>query len=102
MVFDVRELSPFARWFAALDNVAAARVHGYVTRLSFGNFSNSKTLKDGVYEIRIDFGPGYRVYYGREGRKLILLIAGGDKGSQARDILFAKKLWAAYLKVKGE
>lgn len=57
-------------------------------------------MGDGVFELRIDYGPGYRVYFGREGKTLVILLCGGDKGSQRRDIAMAKKLWSDYRREK--
>jgi putative addiction module killer protein len=82
--FEIREYteaghSPFAEWFDELDAVTAARVDRYIRWLEAGNFGTAKSLRDGVFELRLDFGPGYRVYYGREGRTVIILLGGGSK-----------------------
>ncbi len=74
---------PFAEWFDELDAVTAARVDRYVRRLEAGNFGAAKALRDGVFELRLDFGPGYRVYYGREGKTIIILLGGGSKRQNA-------------------
>ena len=81
--------SPFAEWFDRLDAVTAARVNKYIHRLEAGNFGAAKPLREGVFELRLDFGPGYRVYYGREGRTLIILLGGGSKRRQEADIAAA-------------
>ena len=99
--FEIREYteagrSPFAEWFNGLDAVTAARVDRYVRRLEAGNFSAAKSLRDGVFELRLDFGPGYRVYYGRDGRTLIILLGGGSKRRQDADIAAAKERWNRY------
>ncbi len=70
--FEIREYiegswSPFAEWFDSLDAVTAARIDKYIRRLEAGNFSVAKSLNEGIFELRLDFGPGYRVYYGRDG-----------------------------------
>ena len=88
--------SPFAEWFQTLDAVAAAKVTTAIRRLELGNFSNVKGVGGGVFEYRIDFGPGYRVYFGRDGRSVIVLISGGDKRKQDRDIRRAMELWQEY------
>lgn len=85
--------SPFAEWFDGLDAVTAARVDRYVRRLEAGNFGAAKSLRDGVFELRLDFGPGYRVYYGREGRTIIILLGGGSKRRQDADIATAVERW---------
>ena len=73
------ERSPFADWFNGLDSVTAARVDRYLRRLEAGNFGAAKVLREGVSELRLDFGPGYRVYYGRDGRTIIVLLGGGGQ-----------------------
>jgi len=87
---------PFEEWFAALDAAAAAKVSVALARLEQGNFSNAKSVGEGVAEHRIDWGPGYRVYFGREGDALLILLAGGVKRRQRRDIEVAKANWADY------
>jgi putative addiction module killer protein len=99
--FEVREYtegdrSPFGEWFDGLDPVTAARVDRYIRRMEAGNFGNAKPLHDGVCELRMDFGPGYRVYFGREGRTLVILLGGGDKRRQAADIAAAVERWKRY------
>ncbi len=103
--FEIREYtetgrSPFAEWFNGLDAVTAARVDKYIRRLETGNFGAAKSLRDGVYELRIDFGPGYRVYYGREGRTIIILLGGGSKRRQNADIAAALARWKKYRKTE--
>ncbi|HET8996685.1 MAG TPA: type II toxin-antitoxin system RelE/ParE family toxin [Acetobacteraceae bacterium] len=88
--------SPFERWFLGLDQAAAARVVTALERLSRGNLSNTKAVGAGVLEHRIDWGPGYRVYFGRDGEKLVVLLMGGTKQRQPRDIDTAKLFWADY------
>ncbi|MDB6059521.1 MAG: putative addiction module killer protein [Verrucomicrobiales bacterium] len=99
--FEIREYSegsrsPFREWFDALDAVTAARVDRYVRRLEAGNFGAAKFLMDGVFEVKMDFGPGYRVYYAREGRRIILLLGGGSKRRQNADIAAAVGRWKKY------
>src|SRR2546426_922139 len=99
--FEIREYteaarSPFAEWLGGLDAVTAARVDRYIRRLEAGNFSAAKARRDGVFELRLDFGPGYRVYYGRAGRALIILLGGGSKRRQDADIAAAVERWKRY------
>ena len=84
--------SPFEKWFNAVDATTAARITIALYRLEHGNFSNVKSVGKGVLEYRIDFGPGYRIYFGREGNELIILLGGGDKTTQATDIKKALRL----------
>ena len=93
---DSRGHSPFERWFQRINAPAAAKVTTALVRLEGGNTSKTKSLGGGVYELKIDFGPGYRVYYGYDGPKVVILLAGGIKKSQDKDIDTAKKRWADY------
>jgi putative addiction module killer protein len=88
--------SPFARWFDQLNAEAAAKVAVALTRMQQGNLSNVKAVASGVHEYRIEFGPGYRVYFGRDGPLLIILLGGGTKKRQQSDIRRALELWTAY------
>lgn len=88
--------SPFEDWFSALDSMAAAKVAVALARLEQGNLSNVKGVGEGVLEYRINWGPGYRVYFGRGGDVLVVLLTGGTKQRQQRDIERAKLLWADY------
>ena len=88
--------SLFERWFSALDATAAAKITTALYRLELGNFSNVKSVGRGVMEYRIDFGPGYRIYFGREGDKLIILLGGGSKRAQSKDIKKAQAAWRQY------
>ena len=88
--------SPFENWFSNLDAAAAAKVSVALVRLEQGNLSNAKGVRQGVLEYRIDWGPGYRVYFGRDGETLVILLTGGTKQRQQRDIEKAKELWADY------
>src|SRR5882724_6583242 len=87
---------PFAGWFADLEAVARAKVTRAVARLEQGNVSNVKSVGEGVLELRIDFGPGYRVYFGRDGEALVILLTGGTKKRQQRDIDAAHACWQDY------
>jgi len=88
--------SPFAKWFARLDAVAAAKVATALYRLEQGNLSSVKPVGQGVAEYRIDFGPGYRVYLGQEGTVLVILLGGGTKKGQNADIRLAQQHWRDY------
>ena len=92
--------SAFAKWFAALDPTAAAKVTTALTRMEQGNFSNVRGVGAGVLEYRINFGPGYRIYFGRDGDTLVILLGGGTKTRQPRDIEAAKGLWQRYRRRK--
>ena len=94
------ERSYFAEWFSGLDAAPAARIDRYVRRMEFGNFGDSKPVGEGVRELRIDFGPGYRVYYGIDEGRIILLLGGGTKRGQSRDIRKAIDRWTTYEKRK--
>lgn len=88
--------SPFAKWFATLAAPAAAKVTTAIRRLEFGNVSNVKGVGAGVFEVRIDFGPGYRVYFGKDGELIVILLAGGTKKRQDRDVANAHERWVDY------
>jgi putative addiction module killer protein len=88
--------SPYSDWFDALDPGAAAKVTVAIARLEQGNFSNAKGVGSGVLEYRIDFGPGYRVYFGRDGETIIILLGGGTKRRQSDDIATAHRRWNDY------
>lgn len=90
--------SPFRRWFDSLDAQAAARVAIAQMRLSLGNFSTVKGVGGGVFEVRLDFGPGYRIYFGKDGDRLVILLGGGTKKRQQDDIEIAHERWRDYKK----
>ena len=97
---DSRGLSPHRRWFDRLDPQAAAKVSTALVRLSLGNFSQVKGVGAGVFEHKIDFGPGYRIYFGKDGENLIILLGGGTKQRQQRDIEAAVECWEDYQRRK--
>ncbi len=101
---DAAGRSPFGEWFDRLNAAAAARVAGALARLEQGNWSNVKGVGSGVLEYKIHFGPGYRIYFGRDGDRLVILLGGGTKQRQSRDIEDAKRRWQNYLtrKKRGE
>ena len=92
--------SPFGAWFATLDAVAAAKITTALTRLGLGNTANVKGVGSGVFEIKIDFGPGYRVYFGKDGSEIVILLGGGTKKKQQRDIETAQQHWQNYKRAK--
>ena len=102
MVIEVREYideegrSPFGRWFDGLNASAAAKVRTALARMELGNLSNVKSVGGGLLEYRIQSGPGFRVYFGREGERIIILLGGGTKRRQQHDIRRAKLLWEDY------
>lgn len=84
---DVRQTEEFASWFESMDDrEARARVTVRIRRLSLGNPGDVKAVGSGVSEMRIDYGPGYRIYFVRRGQSFVILLCGGDKRSQRRDI----------------
>ena len=97
---DAQGRSPFGRWFARLNAPAAAKVATALYRLEQGNTSAAKAIGAGVHELRIDFGPGYRVYFGRDGAALVILLGGGTKKRQGDDIAAAHEAWQEYRRRK--
>jgi putative addiction module killer protein len=92
-VIEIRKTESFERWFVGLrDRRAAARITSRIDRLQLGLFGDVKPVGEGVSEIRIDYGPGYRIYFVRRGREIVILLAGGDKRTQSRDIEKALEL----------
>lgn len=88
---------PFDAWFETLrDGLAKAKILARLTRLAAGNPGDSKAVGGGVLELRIDHGPGYRIYHAHAGQSLILLLCGGDKTTQSQDIATAKRYWADF------
>jgi len=95
---DERGRIPFRDWLVGLDIATRARVQARILRFETGNLGDRKDVGGGVWEARLDFGPGYRIYFGRIGREVVLLLLGGDKKSQTKDIKRAKGFWSEYLK----
>jgi putative addiction module killer protein len=90
---EIRKTEAYARWIDGLRDVhARARILARVERLATGNPGDVKPVGEGLSELRINYGPGYRVYYTQRGRELVILLAGGDKSTQARDIKTALRL----------
>jgi putative addiction module killer protein len=86
----------FGEWFSRLNAEAARRITTALYRLALENFSNVKGVGGGVFECRIDFGPGYRVYFGKDGERIVILLSGGTKRRQQDDIALAKDRWRNY------
>ena len=84
---------PFKEWVDELDSVTKAKIRIRLDRVRLGNLGNTRPVGQGVYELKIDYGPGYRVYYALNGKTVILLLLGGDKSTQKKDILQAKTYW---------
>ena len=88
---------PFNEWLTSLRDIKArAKIRVRLDRVSLGNLGDSHGLGEGVQELRIDYGSGYRVYLGQEGETIVLLLCGGDKSTQTKDIKKAKRYWNEY------
>lgn len=91
--FTVTETHDFAAWFTGLrDRKARAKIVGRIRRAAGGNFGDHRSVKGGIFEMRVDYGPGYRVYYFKRGEALVILLCGGDKRTQDADVANAKRL----------
>jgi putative addiction module killer protein len=99
---DIQGRNAYRRWLAQLDVTVRARVIASVLRLEVDNFSAAKGVGSGVFELRMDFGPGFRAYFGKDGEQLVILLPGGTKKRQQADIEMAQALWAEYKKRKRE
>lgn len=105
-MLDVREYrdqaghNPFREWFDGLSSEAARKVTTALYRLGLGNLSNIKSVGAGVHECRINFGPGYRVYFGKDGELIVILLGGGTKKRQQNDIRVAVERWQEYRRTK--
>ena len=89
--------SPFREWLASLDIAVKARIQARILRFELGNLGDLKSVGGGVWEARLVFGLGYRIYFGKRHRSIIVLLVGGHKGSQARDIRRARAFWTDYV-----
>src|SRR5262245_35067026 len=98
---DAESDQPFTAWFDDLDRHAASKVTAALQRMDAGNVEDAKSVGVGVMERRIDWGPGYRLYFGRDGDRLVVLLAGGTKKRQQRDIEQAQARWVDYKRRKG-
>ena len=93
--------SPYAAWFERLNREAAVKVAAALARMQQGNWSNAKGVGAGVYEYRVDFGPGYGIYFGKDGDRTVILVGGGAKKRQQQDIQTALARWQDYKQRKG-
>ena len=101
VVYETEEgRAPFGDWFNALDTQAALKVTTAIARIEAGNLGDVKPVGQGVSERRITFGPGYRLYFGQDGKKLVVLLTGGTKKRQSKDIEQAQVFWADYKRRK--
>lgn len=87
---------PFTKWFDSRDTRIQERIQARLDSVSIGNLGDHKSVGDGVWELKLNFGPGYRIYYGQVDNTIVLLLCGGDKSSQNRDIKRAKSYWTEY------
>jgi putative addiction module killer protein len=88
---------PFDEWFMGIrDMQTRARIETRIDRLALGNFGNCTSAREGVSELKMDFGPGYRVYFGREGNTLVILLGGGKKDTQDADMELARQYWREF------
>lgn len=88
---------PFQEWLLGLwDNTVRTKISMRIDRLTFGNFGDFRSLGEGLFELRIHEGPGYRIYFGRRGRRIVVILSGGDKSKQLRDIHTAHQYWREY------
>lgn len=92
-MLEIRQTAAYSAWFESLrDRAAKARIDIRIRRLSIGNFGDVKPVGEGVSELRVHFGPGYRLYFTQRGKEIVILLVGGDKSSQDHDIKLAKTL----------
>lgn len=92
-MIDIRQTDDFTKWLSKLkDRAAKARIAERLDRVALGNLGDHKSLGSGLFELRLTFGPGYRVYFSREGDTIVILLIGGDKSSQAKDIQKARQI----------
>ena len=92
-MIEIRRTTAFDKWFEGLeDDAARGRILSRIDRLILGNFGDARSIGEGVSELRIHYGPGYRVYFVREGATLVVLLGGGDKRTQKRDIVKAREM----------
>lgn len=97
MEYEIISTEAYKKWFKGLrDKKVQALINNRLTRLVAGHVGDCKAVGDGVYELRFFYATGYRIYYGKDGDRLIVLLVGGDKSSQTRDIEKAKKIWQTW------
>jgi putative addiction module killer protein len=101
--FHLEETSVFAKWLGSvLDRKAKTKIADRLKRASNGNFGDYRSVRGGVFELRVDYGPGYRVYFFQRGKELVILLCGGDKRTQVADVAHAKRLKAEIEKRDGD
>jgi putative addiction module killer protein len=88
--------TPFTQWLNSLDSMTRSRIEQRILRVSLGNYGDYKSLREGICELRFKFGSGYRIYFGEDGDNIVVLIKGGDKSSQRKDIKKAIEYWKEY------
>jgi putative addiction module killer protein len=99
---DAKGRSPFEVWLNGLRDLnARAIIRERIARLMLGNFGDAKAIGDGVFELRVTFGPGYRIYFAEDGKRIIVLLGGGSKRAQAKDIGRARICWNEYKRLIG-
>ena len=86
-------VAPCRKWLDSLDSSVRFRLERRLTRVRLGNLGKCKTVGGGVWELKVDDGPGYRIYFGQDGEEIVVLLCGGDQGGQDRDIALAKDYW---------
>jgi putative addiction module killer protein len=94
------ERNPFREWLETLDVAVRARIQARILRFEMANLGDHKSVGAGVWEARLVFGPGYRIYFGKDGKSIILLLVGGTKASQRKDVRRAQNFWRDYLEAK--
>lgn len=88
---------PFEHWLDNLKDITVrGRIHARLNRLRLGNFGDARSLGRGLWELRLDFGPGYRIYFGRQNKQVVVLLCAGNKSTQQRDIELARTYWKNY------
>jgi putative addiction module killer protein len=95
-----KDKEPFTEWFVALDSKIRIRIRSRLDRVEQGYYGDYKSVGQGVYELRFFFGSGYRVYFAEDGDTIVLLLCGGDKSSQSKDVIKAQEFWKSYKAVK--
>jgi len=96
-MIEILKSATFDKWLLGLrDRAARARIEARIVRMAMGNPGDVKPVRNGIHEMRIDYGPGYRVYFGQKGQTLVILLCGGDKRTQDRDIRAAQQYWTDY------
>lgn len=99
---DANGKQPFLKWLNSLDSSIRSRIDQRLLRLSLGNYGDYKFVNEGIYELRFSFGSGYRIYFGKDGSKIVVLLTGGDKKTQRKDIKVAIEYWNEYKESKNE